>query len=309
MYVRLNVGTKDWDLKGTVERLRYTDDGRVVSYYIMTDTNNMTTRHRKYLKPLHPEHDPRNKENDKTIAHNPDAAIADLPIINETVPRRSARHSKVKTVRTSTYPVKSSLNIMGAELSSLEAPISVNFELKVGEEELAKVKEWWKQVDGTGNDRQGNDTRGAHNTGGAGAGNAATGGGGATRTVSNGSRQQGTHFGRVAQATATTSGGIGATRTRGAVLNMDGAEASQSGSDSTGSVRRGGKCFRSGCKVCNGRIQRMNGLITPSSSKALKRVETITMSDSEEDSETLEQMEQRLAKLLALKFKNKNSRK
>merc|ERR1712215_201306 len=94
--VRLqNVATKDWDLKGTVERLRYADDRRVVSYYIMTDTNNMTTRHRRYLKPLHPEHDPRNKENDKTIAHNPDAAIADLPIINETVPRRSARHSKV----------------------------------------------------------------------------------------------------------------------------------------------------------------------------------------------------------------------
>merc|ERR1711888_103200 len=35
-HVRLqNVGTKDWDLKGTVERLRYADDGRVVSYYIM----------------------------------------------------------------------------------------------------------------------------------------------------------------------------------------------------------------------------------------------------------------------------------
>merc|ERR1712055_1271498 len=188
--VRLqNVGTKDWDLKGTVERLRYADDGRVVSYYIMTDTNNLTTRHRRYLKPLHPEHDPRNKENDKIIAHNPDAAIADLPILNETVPRRSARHSKVKTVRTSTYPVNSSPDIMGAELSSLEAPISVNFELKVGEEELAKVREWWRQVDGTRNHRQGNDTRGAHNTGGS--GNAATGGGGATRTVSNGTRQQG----------------------------------------------------------------------------------------------------------------------
>ena len=44
--VRLqNVGTKDWDLKGTVERLRHADDGRVMSYYIMTDLNNLTTRH------------------------------------------------------------------------------------------------------------------------------------------------------------------------------------------------------------------------------------------------------------------------
>ena len=39
--VRLqNVGTKDWDLKGTVERLWYADDGRVVSYYVMTDLYN-----------------------------------------------------------------------------------------------------------------------------------------------------------------------------------------------------------------------------------------------------------------------------
>merc|ERR1712208_196139 len=225
--VRLqNVGTKDWNLKGTVERLRYTDDGRVVSYYIMTDTNNMTTRHRRYLKPLHPEHDPRNKENDKTIAHNPDAAIDDLPIITENVPRRSGRHSKVKTVKTSTYSVTSSSDTMGAELSSIDAPISVNFELKVGEEELAKVREWWRQVDGTRTDRQGNDTRGAHYAGGA--GNAAMGGAGATRTggaVSNGTRQQGAHYGRGAD--ATTSGGVGATRTRGAVLTMGGAEASQ----------------------------------------------------------------------------------
>merc|ERR1712208_85542 len=166
---------------------------------------------------------------------------------------------------------------------------------------------------GTRTDRQGNDTRGAHYGGGA--GNAAMGGAGATRTggaVSNGTRQQGAHYG--CGADATTWGGVGATRTRGAVLTMGGAEASQSGSDSTGSVRRNvtfttGRCHRFGCKVCNGRIDRMNGLITPSSSKALKPIETITMSDSDEESETLEQMEKRLAKLLALKFKNRNSRK
>merc|ERR1712215_362363 len=163
-------------------------------------------------------HDPRNKENDKTIAHNSDAAIADLPnIINKNVPRRSARHSKVKTVRTATSSVTSSSIIMGAELSSIDTPISVNFELKVGEEELAKVREWWRQVDGTRTDRQGNDTRGAHYAGGA--GNAAMGGAGTTRTggaVSTGTRQQGAHYGRGAG--TTTSGGIGATRTRGAVL-------------------------------------------------------------------------------------------
>merc|ERR1712030_250765 len=111
-------------------------------------------------------HDPRNLENDKTIAHNPDVAIADLPnIITKNVPRRSTRNSKVKTVRTSTSSLTSSLtsssDTMGAELSSIDAPISVNIELKVGEEELAKVRELWRQVDGTGAGRQGNDTRGA----------------------------------------------------------------------------------------------------------------------------------------------------
>ena len=41
--VRLqNVATRDWDLKGTVERLRYADDGRVVSYFIMMDKNHLT---------------------------------------------------------------------------------------------------------------------------------------------------------------------------------------------------------------------------------------------------------------------------
>ena len=97
--VRLqNVGTRDWDLKGTVERLRYADDGRVVSYYIMTDRNHLTTRHRRYLKPLHPEH------GKNTIANiNTDTGIADLPNISQVkVPRRSSRTSKVKAIRTAT---------------------------------------------------------------------------------------------------------------------------------------------------------------------------------------------------------------
>merc|ERR1712105_451576 len=118
--VRLqNVATKDWDLKGTVERLRYADDGRVVSYYIMTDRNHLTTRHRRYLKPLHPEHDPRNPENDKIIAHkNTDAGIADLPnIITAKVPRRSIRNSKVKTIRNSTSSFTRPSDTMGAEIS------------------------------------------------------------------------------------------------------------------------------------------------------------------------------------------------
>merc|ERR1711867_203330 len=52
--VRLqNVSTRDWDLKGTIDKVRIADDRRVVSYDILTDKNHMTTRRRRYLKPLH----------------------------------------------------------------------------------------------------------------------------------------------------------------------------------------------------------------------------------------------------------------
>ena len=59
--VRLqNISTRDWELKGTIDRVRTADDGRVVSYDVLTDRNHMTTRHRRYLKPLHEDHDPQN---------------------------------------------------------------------------------------------------------------------------------------------------------------------------------------------------------------------------------------------------------
>ena len=65
--VRLqNVANKEWVLKGTIDLLRTTDDGRVVSYDIITDKGYMTTRHRRYLRPLHPEHDPKLQQVDNT---------------------------------------------------------------------------------------------------------------------------------------------------------------------------------------------------------------------------------------------------
>ena len=58
--VRLqNVVSKDWSLKGTIDLLRKTDDGRVVSYDIITDKGHRTTQHRRYLCPLHQDHDPK----------------------------------------------------------------------------------------------------------------------------------------------------------------------------------------------------------------------------------------------------------
>merc|ERR1712215_668442 len=158
--------------------------------------------------------------------------------------------------------------------------------------------------------------------------------------VSTGTRKQGAHYGRGAD--ATTSGGAGVTRTGGAVStaggatpraggvggqrrDIGGAEALQGCSDSTGWVKtrnvtfiKTGRCHRLGCnKGCTGRrYDRMNGLITPSSAKELekrKAIETITITGSDiesSDEESLEQMEKRLAKLLELKFRrSKDSRK
>ena len=52
--VRLqNVKTKDFLLKGTVVDLRETDDQKVLSYNILTDCGYETTRHRRFLRPLH----------------------------------------------------------------------------------------------------------------------------------------------------------------------------------------------------------------------------------------------------------------
>ena len=57
--VRLqNIATRDWDLKGTIDEVRTADDSRIYSYDVFTDRNHMTTRHRRYLKSLHKEHDP-----------------------------------------------------------------------------------------------------------------------------------------------------------------------------------------------------------------------------------------------------------
>ena len=55
--VRLqNVSNKSWKLIGTIERRRIADDGKIVSYDIMTDNGYITSRHRRYLKPLTDKH-------------------------------------------------------------------------------------------------------------------------------------------------------------------------------------------------------------------------------------------------------------
>ena len=106
--VRLqNVSTRDWELKGTIDQMRTTDDGRVVSYDVLTDKGHMTTRHRRYLRPLHRDEPkiPKNKNNTDNDDTANDVILiseekADLPTIEQTAvsgeqlaPRRSERRS------------------------------------------------------------------------------------------------------------------------------------------------------------------------------------------------------------------------
>ena len=120
--VRLqNVATRDWDLKGTIERLRYADDGRVVSYFIMTDKNHLTTRHRRFLKPLHEDHDPKLTKNN-IYTENYATRIADLQLAESGAPRRSGRLKL-----SSKQAVK--VVVMGAEFST---PFTANIELNFG---------------------------------------------------------------------------------------------------------------------------------------------------------------------------------
>ena len=131
--VRLqNIATRDWDLKGTIDKLRIADDGRVLSYDVFTDKNHMTTRHRRYLKPLHKEHYPKIPKDDTDNVDTANDAIinADLPEqnVDSVAPRRSSRRSvgsleTAKVVR------------MGSEQSK---PINATIELRIeaGEDKL-----------------------------------------------------------------------------------------------------------------------------------------------------------------------------
>ena len=65
--VRLqNSKTKLFDTNGTILEHRWTDSQEVVSYVIRTDGGLVTTRHRKFLKELHPTNDPTNYKNNLT---------------------------------------------------------------------------------------------------------------------------------------------------------------------------------------------------------------------------------------------------
>ena len=116
------MATRDWDLKGTVDRVRTADDSQVVSYFVLTDKNHLTTRHRRFLKPLHEDHDPKAIKNN-IDTENYATENGDLPIAESVAPRRSRRlklssRQSVKVIA------------MGADQST---PLTATIELKLGE--------------------------------------------------------------------------------------------------------------------------------------------------------------------------------
>ena len=139
--VRLqNVATRDWDLKGTVERLRYADDGRVVSYYIMTDRNHLTTRHRRFMKPLHVDHDPKIVTNKNIDTQNYARTMADSPNAMSVAPRRSGRP------KPSTRQAIKCIT-MGSEFSNFSTPFTANIELSFGgNDDVVTVREVRRNV-------------------------------------------------------------------------------------------------------------------------------------------------------------------
>ena len=71
-----NIKTKDFHLTGTVESQRVADDGKILSYNILTDKGYSTTRHRRFLRPLVTALDP---EIPKESAVCNDGETTDLP--------------------------------------------------------------------------------------------------------------------------------------------------------------------------------------------------------------------------------------
>ena len=127
--VRLqNVKDKSWELIGTIERRRTADDGKILSYDIMTDKGYLTSRHRRYLKYLNKAHD--NKNNDEV--NNGDEINSDkIPdTVVEQCKRRSSRLKGVAASkgRAATAVVKSVK--MGCEISS-ERPVEAEVKLQI----------------------------------------------------------------------------------------------------------------------------------------------------------------------------------
>ena len=93
-----NIKTKDFLLTGTVESQRVADDGKILSYNILTDKGYSTTRHRRFLRPLVTAIDPEipkesveSHDGDKTTDLPKSDDITEKPVTSRAPPRRPKR--------------------------------------------------------------------------------------------------------------------------------------------------------------------------------------------------------------------------
>merc|ERR1711984_1926 len=108
--VRLqNSKSKLFDTNGIIVEPRWADNSEVVSYIIRTDSGLVTSRHRKFLKVLHPTNDPTNYENTTNLgtaddiladrnASTDDTATEQAETIGKRRSGRIKRHTSLKKI-------------------------------------------------------------------------------------------------------------------------------------------------------------------------------------------------------------------
>ena len=89
------VRTKDFLLNGTVESQRTSDDGQVLSYVIKTDKGYLTTRHKRFLRPLPQAIDPEIQQ--KSVETNLPPSDSNMGPTTQSVPLRRSRRTGITT--------------------------------------------------------------------------------------------------------------------------------------------------------------------------------------------------------------------
>ena len=155
--VRLQeVKTKEFSILGTVTEQRFTDSGVIVSYLIKTDLGYYTTRHRRFMKELAKEHDPKEKTANNDTNLNDTAADRDIlgdivkaapgrsesggdsEEIVQVVPRRSGR---IKRSRASIGVIRTKVNKVSTAFdNSLEMGQSCSTQLAAEKEKNKQLE-------------------------------------------------------------------------------------------------------------------------------------------------------------------------
>merc|ERR1712055_1188634 len=159
--VRLqNSKSKLFDTNGIIVEPRWTDNSEVVSYIIRTDSGLVTSRHRKFLKVLHPSNDPTNYENITNLSTADDiladrnASIDDTATEQaETIGKRRSgrikRHTSLKKI--------SSLRVNKVRISQTKTGVkmgaSCSTKLQNAQEEIKILKEKLNRHEGGGSDQ------------------------------------------------------------------------------------------------------------------------------------------------------------